>query len=175
MSCQTAVTNSLLKSIIIYFRNLPLKYCRILLMRISCKLRRLCMKSIKNPLRISGLLFILIFLFTLGSCDMFVNWFGTSIADRVDAFDDDLSAGSYSELYKHFHSDTVDRDSMKNDPTGYWPTTSIYPDGNIKNYSVNGDTVTGTVWNGSADLSFSMDMEKDGMDYFIRTLEISGS
>ena len=133
------------------------------------------MKSIKNLLRIIGLLFLLTFLFTLGSCDMFINWFGTSIEGRVDAFDDDLSAGNYSGLYKHFHSDTVDRDNMKTDPDGYWTTTSIYPEGNIKTYSVSGDTVTGTVWNGSDDLSFSMDMKKDGMEYFIRTLEISGS
>src|SRR6056297_2499310 len=115
MILQTAVTNSLLKSIIIYFRNLLSKYSRTSLMRISCKLRRLCMKSIKNPLRLTGLLFLLTFLFTLGSCDMFINWFGTSIEARVEAFKDDLSAGNYSSLYKHFHSDTELRSSMKND------------------------------------------------------------
>ena len=133
------------------------------------------MKSIKKPLRITGLLFILILLFSLGSCDMFINWFGTSIESRVDAFDDDLSAGNYSGLYKHFHSDTVDRDNMKTDPTGYWTPTPIYPNGNINNYSVSGDTVTGTVWNGSTYLSFTMDMKKDGMEYFIRRLDINGS
>ena len=133
------------------------------------------MKSIKTPLRLTGLLFIFTLLFTLGSCDMFINWFGTSIESRVDAFDDDLSAGNYSGLYKHFHSDTVDRDNMKTDPSGYWTPTPIYPNGNINNYSVSGDTVTGTVWNGSDDLSFSMDMKKDGMEYFIRRLDITGS
>ena len=133
------------------------------------------MKSVKNPLRIIGVLFILTILFTLGSCEMFTNWFGTTIEGRVDAFDDDLSAGNYSSLYKHFHSDTVDRTEMKNVSEDYWSTTSIYPEGNIKNYSVSGDTVNGTVWNGSADLSFTMNMKKDGMEYFIRSLEIDGS
>ena len=133
------------------------------------------MKSVKNPLRIIGVLFILTILFTLGSCEMFTNWFGTTIEDRVDAFDDDLSAGNYSSLYKHFHSDTVDRDNMKTDPDGYWSATPIYTSSNIKNSSVSGDTVTGTVWNGSADLSFTMNMKKDGMEYFIRSLEIDGS
>jgi len=133
------------------------------------------MKSIKNPLRIIGLLFLLTFLFTLGSCDMFVNWFGTSIEGRVDAFDDDLSAGNYSSLYKHFHSDTVDRDNMKTDPTGYWTPTPIYPNGNINNYSVSGDTVTGTVdTDGDPNQSFTMEMKKDGMEYFIRTLNFAG-
>ena len=134
------------------------------------------MKSIKNPLRIIGLLFLLTFLFTLGSCDMFINWFGTSIEDRVDAFNDDLSAGNYSSLYKHFHSDTELRSSMKNDSTNFWNTTSIGPDYapcRIKSYSP-GDTVTGTIYNGS-DLSFSMDMETDGMEYYIRTLKIGSS
>jgi len=135
------------------------------------------MKSIKNLLRIIGLLFLLTFLFTLGSCDMFINWFGTSIEGRVDAFDDDLSAGNYSGLYKHFHSDTVDRDNMKNDPTIFWNDTAVssaYGTSSITNYS-SGDTVTGTIRNNNGDLSFSMDMKKDGMEYFIRTLEISGS
>ena len=135
------------------------------------------MKSIKKPLRITGLLFILILLFSLGSCDMFINWFGTSIEGRVDAFDDDLSAGNYSSLYKHFHSDTEDRVEMKNESTTFWNLTSIGPNAGtsrITNYS-SGDTVTGNINNSNGDFSFSMDMKKDGMEYYIRTLKIGSS
>ena len=133
------------------------------------------MNSIKNALKISAILFVLAFMLTLGSCEMFINWFGTSIEDRVEAFNDDLSAGKYSVLYKHFHSDTVDRYDMKNDPTNYWDPTPIYPNGNINNYSVSGDTVTGTVdTNGDPNQPFTMEMKKDGMDYYIRKLNFDG-
>lgn len=133
------------------------------------------MNSIKHTLKISTILFMLAFMLTLGSCEMFINWFGTTIENRVDAFNDDLKAERWSELYKHFHSDTVDRTEMKNDPIGFWSSTSIYnADSRIVSYS-SGDTVTGTIYNGSTNLTFSMEMKKDGMDYYIRTLEISGS
>ncbi|MCF7948154.1 MAG: hypothetical protein K9M94_06165 [Spirochaetia bacterium] len=135
------------------------------------------MKSIKNPLRIIGYLFLLTFLFTLGSCDMFINWFGTSIEGRVDAFNDDLSAGNYSSLYTHFHSDTELRTSMKNDALKFWDGTIIGPANapcKIVSYSA-GDTVTGTIRNKYDDFYFSMDMKKDGMEYFIRTLTIGSS
>ncbi len=135
------------------------------------------MKSIINTLKVVAILFVLAFMLTLGSCEMFINWFGTSIEDRVEAFNDDLSAGKYSVLYKHFHSDTVDRYDMKNDSTNFWNNTAVSPTygtSRITNYS-SGDTVTGTINNSNDDQSFSMEMKKDGMDYYIRTLEVSGS
>lgn len=135
------------------------------------------MKSIKNILKITTILFILIFMLTLGSCEMFINWFGTSIESRVEAFNDDLSAGRYSQLYEHFHSDTADRTDMKNDPTTFWNNTFVGPDNapaKIVSYS-SGDTVTGQIENINTSRSFSMQMKKDGMEYFIRTLEITGS
>jgi hypothetical protein len=135
------------------------------------------MNSIKNALKISAILFVLAFMLTLGSCEMFINWFGTSIEDRVEAFNDDLSAGKYSVLYKHFHSDTVDRYDMKNDASKFWDDTAVssaYGTSRVTSYS-SGDTVTGTINNNNGDQSFSMEMKKDGMDYYIRTLEISGS
>ncbi|MFW6361745.1 MAG: hypothetical protein ACOC2R_08350 [Spirochaetota bacterium] len=135
------------------------------------------MKSIINTLKVVAILFVLAFMLTLGSCEMFINWFGTSIEDRVEAFNDDLSAGKYSVLYKHFHSDTVDRYDMKNAPSAYWNTTFVGPDNapaRILSYS-SGDTVTGQIENSSTSKSFSMQMKKDGMEYFIRTLEISES
>ena len=115
------------------------------------------------------------FTFTLGSCEMFSSWFGTSIDDRVDAFNDDLSAGKYSQLYKHFHNDTVDKTEMKNDPDGYWSATPIYTSSNINDYSVSGDTVTGTVETANdPNQPFTMNMEKDGMEYYIRKLNFEG-
>ena len=114
----------------------------------------------------------------LGSCEMLGLVGGTSIEERVDAFNDDLSGGNYSRLYTHFHPDTVDRESMENDPSGFWSKTAVasdYAPNTITDYSFSGDTVSGTISNDNGSLGFTMDMQKDGSDYYIRVLAISGS
>ncbi len=67
---------------------------------------------------------------------------------------------------------------MKNDSTNFWNNTAVSPTygtSRITNYSI-GDTVTGFLDNDNgSNQSFSMEMTKDGMDYYIRTLEINGS
>lgn len=136
------------------------------------------MKPLKHTLKLTAILFVFALILTLGSCEMFINWFGTSIEDRVEAFNDDLSAGKYSVLYKHFHYDTVDRTDMKDDPTEYWKDTPIAPENGtskITSYS-SGDTVTGNINNTNiGDKPFSMEMKTDGMEYYIRTLKIGDS
>lgn len=130
------------------------------------------MNKPKRLLRNTFFISVLLFLLTLGSCDMFINWFGTTIEDRVEAFNDDLEAKNWGQLYKHFHNDTEDRSIM--DET-YWVGTALHDEGSITSYSISGETVNGMVWNGTVNKSFNMDMKKDGLDYYIRRLDIEGN
>jgi len=67
-----------------------------------------------KKMKIAMIFMVLLFLAGLSSCDLFVSFFGTTIDDRIDAFRDDVESaqniGNYSNLYTHFHSDTIDRD-----------------------------------------------------------------
>ena len=118
-------------------------------------------------------LFLITLILSLGSCNMFIDWFGTTIEDRVDSFNDDLSAGKLLQLYKHFHSDTKMRSDMQTE--NFWINSPLNYEGTyIVNYNVSGDTVTGTINNGS-NLNFTMEMKKDGLEYYILTLDIGSS
>lgn len=131
------------------------------------------MNKSKRLLRISVFISVLLFLLTLGSCDMFINWFGTTIEDRVEAFNYDLEANNWGQLYKHFHTDTEDRSIMN---AAYWEGTPLYDEGSITSYSTSGTTVTGIVYTtGDPNRTFTMDMKTDGMEYFIRRLDIDGN
>jgi len=117
------------------------------------------------------LILTVVFLLTgLSSCDLFVNFFGTTIDERIDAFNDDAKDGKYSSLYKHFHSDTEERDEMKNDST-YWDSWPMASDNYFDTYSVSGDEVDGKMDSGQ---DFDVKMKRDGLDYMMYQLTIDG-
>jgi len=118
--------------------------------------------------RIGYFLVVLVMLMGFGSCDMFVNFFGTTIDERIDSFNDDAKAGNYSSMYSHFHSDTKERDDMKNDPNTYWNTTPMASENYIDSYSVSGDTASGKLKSGD---TFSAEMKRDGLDYLIYQMD----
>lgn len=114
------------------------------------------------------LLILAALIFGMGSCDLF---FGMSIPERIDAFNDDVAAGNLSRLYTHFHSDAEDLYDMRTDPSGYWGTTVFNStDALIGSYSVNGDTVTGTIYGNPV----IVQMKKDGLDYMILSISYNG-
>jgi len=124
------------------------------------------MKKIKTGLLLAILAALV---FGMGSCDLF---FGTSIEERIEAFNDDVAAGNLSRLYTHFHPDTVDRDTMVNTPVTYWDNTPFGSGNQIASYSISGDTVTGSL---SISGTITVEMKKDGLDYMILSMTISGS
>jgi len=135
------------------------------------------MKIIKTGM----ILMVVLFIAGLSSCDLFVSFFGTTIDERVDSFRDDVDdaqlSQDYSDLYTHFHSDTIDRDLMKNDPngdTGYWSDLPFYHDtgDNISTYSVSGTSVSGSM---ESPNSFTMEMKKEGLNYMIYHIDIDGA
>lgn len=127
----------------------------------------------------------LIILPVLGSCDMFVNWFGTTVSGRVDSFNRDLTNGNYDQLYTHFSSDIDHYDSMKGSSSEtYWEGTDFYPNTgtppteyvSIKNYSGD-DPVTGVLSDSSIDFdkSFKFEMVREGMVYYIKKAYVEGT
>lgn len=126
-----------------------------------------------KKMKLGLIVIVLLLLMGLSSCDLFVSFFGTTIDDRIDAFNDDSSAGNLSKLYTHFHSDTVDRDSMKNDPVNYWNGTVFYNEAEIINYSVSGTTVNGIEDFG--DQSCVVEMKREGLDYMMYHVDVDGS
>ncbi len=121
------------------------------------------MKKIKTGLLLAILAALV---FGMGSCDLF---FGTSIEERIEAFNDDVAAGNLSQLYTHFHPDTLERDDMT---SAYWSNTPFGSGNQIVSYSISGDTVNGSLSFGG---TITMEMKKDGMDYLIYHMTISGS
>lgn len=122
------------------------------------------MKKIKLFL----VLIVLVLLTGLSSCDLFVSFFGTTIDDRIEAFNDDVAAGNYSELKSHFHSDTVQRDDMTET---YWTTKIQFANKTqIVNYSVSGTTVTGFEDYQGDEVVLAM--KREGLDYMILSLTI---
>lgn len=121
------------------------------------------MKKIKTGLL---LLILTALVFGMGSCDLF---FGMSITERIDAFNDDVAAGNWSSLYTHFHPDTLERDDMTAE---YWSNTPFASGNQIVNYSVNGDTVSGSL---SISGTITVEMKKDGLDYMMYHVTIPGS
>lgn len=117
-----------------------------------------------------SLLILLITLF-IGSCDMFVNWFGTTVEGRVDGFNRDLTDGNYSSLYKHFSSDIDDYNTMKNTGSVYWDDTSFWPSSGsyvtIESYSGE-DPVTGTLKDGTVSKTFKLYLTQKGLVYYIK-------
>lgn len=121
------------------------------------------------------ILLLIVLTIVLGSCEMFINWFGTTIDGRVDAFDKEINRGDVSQYYKHFHDDTQEKSLMKDDPNNFpW---NILDDNNadIITYNVSGETVTGSMDSDGDPFDFTMQMKKDGLDYYIRSLVIGGS
>lgn len=118
------------------------------------------------------LIILLMLLMGLSSCDLFVSFFGTTIDDRIDAFNDDTAAGNISKLYTHFHSDTADYTSMKNDPGTYWFGSVFESGAQIINYSVSGTTVTGTET--GSDQSCVVEMKREGLDYKMNKVYVGG-
>lgn len=108
----------------------------------------------------------------LSSCDLFVNFFGTTIDERIDAFNDDAKDGNLSKLYTHFHSDTKERDDMKNDPDTYWYNSPMASENYIDSYSVSGDDVDGKM---TSDQDVNVKMKRDGLDYMMFEMTIDGS
>jgi len=117
-------------------------------------------------------LIVIVLLAGFNSCDLFVSFFGTTIDERIDAFNDDVADANWNKLYTHFHSDTIDRDTMKNDPAGYWDSSPFWNGAEIVNFSVSGTTVTGIESFG--DQGVTVEMKREGLDYMMYHLTVDG-
>jgi hypothetical protein len=113
-----------------------------------------------------------------GSCTLLDGILGVTAKERINRFNNDLTAGNYTELYKHFHKTETDQyENIRS--AAYWDTTPFAADYSPKITNI-GDPVEGAsavtvsaVLESSQDYQITFTLKPIDTIYYIEVVDFS--